>query len=319
MIDRHGLRPVVAVCGTLSTLAWILLPMVGYWLYVSLAFVAGLFTVPTGSLARQFVASLVPEDQRRPAYSLNMMLMELSFVIGPASGILLITAYSATATLAGIGLWRALSYVVLYILNWPTRNVDEVAASPNRVRPKLRTWMSGRLLAVMFVSAGALFVLYGTELALIAVLRASDQLAFTGYVIAAMSIASIVGGYVHGVVHRSWSQMKLALAMSLLLLPVVFFDDVWWWLMLALLPTNLLCTPTLAAGSEAVAKLAPSTVRGEVMGLHDSAYRIGQTLSAPIVGFAIDSVSPAMGFVAAACGGVVLVGMGALCTRFSAA
>ena len=319
MIDRHGLRPVVAVCGTLSTLAWILLPMVSYWFYVLLAFVAGLFTVPTGSLARQFVASLVPEDQRRPAYSLNMMLMELSFVIGPATGILLITTYSATATLAGIGLWRALSYVVLYVLNWPTRNVDEVAANPDRVRPKLRTWMSGRLLAVMFVSAGALFVLYGTELALIAVLRASDQLAFTGYVIAAMSIASIVGGYVHGIVHRSWSQMKLALAMSLLLLPVVFFDDVWWWLMLALLPTNLLCTPTLAAGSEAVAKLAPSSVRGEVMGLHDSAYRIGQTLSAPIVGFAIDSVSPAMGFVAAACGGIVLVGVGALCTlRISA-
>ena len=318
-IDRHGLRPVVAVCGMLSTLAWIMLPLVSYWLYVFLAFVAGLFTVPTGSLARQFVASLVPEDQRRPAYSLNMMLMEVSFVIGPASGILLITAYSATATLAGIGLWRALSYVVLYRLNWPTRNLEEVAKNPDRVRPKLRTWMSGRLLAVMFVSAGALFVLYGTELALIAVLRASDQLAFTGYVIAAMSIASIVGGYVHGIVHRSWSQMRLALAMSLLLLPVVFFDGVWWWLMLALLPTNLLCTPTLAAGSEAVAKLAPSSVRGEVMGLHDSAYRIGQTLSAPIVGFAIGSVSPAMGFVAAACGGIVLVGMGALCNLWISA
>ena len=55
------------------------------------------------------------------------------------------------------------------------------------------------------------------------------------------------------------------------------------------------------------------------MGLHDSAYRIGQTLSAPIVGFAIDSVSPAMGFVAAACGGIALVGMGTLCTRYSTA
>lgn len=317
MIDRHGLRPVVAVCGTLSTVAWLLLPVVSYPVYVGLAFVAGVFTVPTGSLARQFVASLVPEDKRRPAYSLNMMLMELGFVIGPATGILLITSYSATAAILGIGIWRALSYIVLYKLNWPTRSLDEVAQDPNRVRPKLHTWMSGRLMGVMFVSAAALFVLYGTELALIAVLRSNDELAFTGYVIAAMSVASIAGGFVHGIVHRSWPQTRLALAMSLLLLPVALFDQVWWWLMLALLPTNLLCTPTLAAGSEAVAKLAPASVRGEVMGLHDSAYRIGQTLSAPLVGFAIDSLSPAMGFVAAALGGLVLISMAALCNLWT--
>ena len=312
-IDRHGLRPVVAVSGTISTIAWLALPLANYPVYVCLAFIAGMFTVPTGSLARQFVASLVPEDKRRPAYSLNMMLMELGFVIAPATGILLITTYSATATIVGIGVWRALSYIVLYKLNWPTRSLDEVAEAPTRIRPKLRTWMSGRLLSVMFVSAAALFVLYGTELALIAVLRSNGEIGFTGYVIAAMSLASIMGGFVHGIVHRSWSQIRLALAMSLLLLPVALFDQVWWWLMLALLPTNLLCTPTLAAGSEAVAKLAPANVRGEVMGLHDSAYRIGQTLSAPLVGFAIDSFSPAMGFVAAASGGLVLIAMAALC------
>jgi predicted MFS family arabinose efflux permease len=101
--------------------------------------------------------------------------------------------------------------------------------------------------------------------------------------------------------------------MSLLLLPVVFFDHVWWWLLLALLPTNLLCTPTLAASSEAVAQLAPASVRGQVMGLQDSANRMGQTLSMPLVGYAIDSLSPAMGFVAAACGGLVLIAIAALC------
>jgi MFS family permease len=67
MMDRHGLRPVVAVCGALSTIAWVLLPLVNYTLFVALAFAAGVFTIPTGSLSRQFVASLVPEDQRRPA------------------------------------------------------------------------------------------------------------------------------------------------------------------------------------------------------------------------------------------------------------
>ncbi len=313
MMDRHGLRPVVAICGALSTIAWVLLPLVNYALFVALAFAAGVFTIPTGSLSRQFVASLVPEDQRRPAYSLNTMLMELSFVITPAIGILLITTYSATATLVGIGVWRALSYVALYLLNWPIRNVDEVANDTDPVHLKLREWLNARLIGVLLVSAGALFVLFGTELALIAVLRENGEIAYTGYVIAAMSIASIAGGFVHGIVHRSWSLTRLAVTMSLLLLPVVYFHQVWWWLLLALLPTNLLCTPTLAASSEAVADLAPARVRGQVMGLQDSANRMGQTLSMPLVGFAIDSLSPAMGFVAAALGGLVMIGMAALC------
>ncbi len=313
MMDRHGLRPVVAICGALSTIAWVLLPLVNYALFVALAFAAGVFTIPTGSLSRQFVASLVPEDQRRPAYSLNTMLMELSFVITPAIGILLITTYSATATLVGIGVWRALSYVALYLLNWPIRNVDEVANDTDPVHLKLHEWLNARLIGVLLVSAGALFVLFGTELALIAVLRENGEIAYTGYVIAAMSIASIAGGFVHGIVHRSWSLTRLAVTMSLLLLPVVYFHQVWWWLLLALLPTNLLCTPTLAASSEAVADLAPARVRGQVMGLQDSANRMGQTLSMPLVGFAIDSLSPAMGFVAAALGGLVLIGMAALC------
>lgn len=316
MMDRHGLRPVVALCGALSTLAWVSLPVVNYAPFVALAFAAGVFTIPTGSLSRQFVASLVPEDQRRPAYSLTTMLMELSFVITPALGILLITTYSATAVLFGIGAWRAASYIALYMLNWPIRDVGESAPSPDKVGLKWRQWFSARLLSVLLVSAGALFVLFGTELALIAVLRENGEIAYTGYVIAVMSIASITGGFVHGMVHRSWSLMRLAVTMSLLLLPVVFFDQVWWLLMLALLPTNLLCTPTLAASSEAVAKLAPASVRGQVMGLQDSANRLGQTLSMPLVGFAIDTSSPAMGFVAAASGGLVLIGMAALFDRW---
>lgn len=196
MIDKHGLRPVVTVCGTLSTVAWALLPFVPFLMFIGLAFLASLFTVPTGSLARQFVATLVPEDQRRPAYSLNMMLMELSFVIGPTVGILLITLYSPMATLVGIGLWRAVSYVALYRLNWPTRTPEEISIEAKPVRPALKTWMSGRLISALFVSAGALFVLSGTELALIAVLRENGQIGYTGYVIAAMSIASIAGGFV---------------------------------------------------------------------------------------------------------------------------
>lgn len=313
MVDKHGLRPVVAVCGVLSTIAWALLPFVPFAAFIGLSFLASVFTVPTGSLARQFVATLVPEDHRRPAYSLNMMLMELSFVIGPTVGILLITFYSPMATLAGIGIWRAVSYIVLYRLNWPTRTPEEIAIEAKPVRPPLKTWMSGRLISALFVSAGALFVLSGTELALIAVLRENGQISFTGYVIAAMSIASIAGGFVHGIVHRSLSQASLALGMSLLLLPVALFDQTWWILMIALLPTNLLCTPTLAAGSETMANLAPSNVRGEAMGLQDSAYRVGQTMATPLVGLAIDSLSPSFGFLAAAMGGIVLVGMAALC------
>ncbi|GAA3559240.1 MFS transporter [Amycolatopsis ultiminotia] len=313
-IDRYGLRPVVAACGTTSTVFWFAVPHLSYPVLVACALPAGVLTVPAGSLARQILAALVPPEQRRAAYSLDTILVEATFMIGPAAGIAAITSLSATVALSGIGLIFGITALLTYLLNPPIRNEDEQAPAGTG-RPPLRTWLSGPLAATLLVAAGALFCLIGTEVATLAALRSHGDVSWTGLVIVVMCAASIVGGIAHGAVRRAPPQSVLMLLLAVLVIPVGLADRPWWLLMLALIPTNLLCAPTIAATTETVSSLAPPAVRGEAMGLQDASTRLGLAAGSPVVGFAIDHSSPAWGFAAAGFGGLLLAAIGLLWTR----
>lgn len=320
MLDRYGLRRVVVGCGICSTLFWVSIPHLSYLTLVVLALPAGMIAVPVSSLSRQVLAVLVPEEQRRAAFSLDSISIETSFILGPAVSILVLTQVSSLVALTGIGVCLALTSVALYVANPPTRGAAESGQAAATTRPRLRSWLDGRLLGALLIAVGALFTLMGTELAAVAALRANGETAWTGVVIALMAVASIAGGVVHGAVRRSLSQATLAMLLGLLVLPVGLFDHSWWVLVIALIPMNLMCTPTLAAGTETVSNLAPPRARGEAMGLQDSATRLGIALGAPVVGFAIDHTSPGWGFTAAGLGGLAVAGLGVLCRqRWSAA
>jgi MFS family permease len=76
MIDRYGQRPVVAVCGTCSTAFWLGIPHLPYPALLALAIPAGMTALPVNSIASQVLTALVPEDQRRTAFSLDTVLVE---------------------------------------------------------------------------------------------------------------------------------------------------------------------------------------------------------------------------------------------------
>jgi predicted MFS family arabinose efflux permease len=311
-IDRYGLRPVVAVCGISTTAFWASTPYLPYFVLVTIALPAGLLTVPAGSLARQVLAALVPEGQRRAAFSLDTISVEASFMVGPSVGILVITQVSAKVALTGIGVCFGLAAIALLVLNPPVRGEDEPVRDRTDIRPPLRSWLSGRLIATLLIAIGALFTLVGTEVAVLAALRANGDVRWTGLVITLMCIASMAGGIVHGAVRKSLSQSKLMLLLALLVIPVGLLDQPWWLLAIALIPTNLACAPTLAATTETVSKIAPTRVRGEAMGLQDSATRLGLALGGPVVGFVIDHSTPAWGFAAAGLGGLAVASLGVL-------
>jgi predicted MFS family arabinose efflux permease len=319
LVDRYGLRPVVAVCGVCSTAYWMSTPHLPYLALVTIALPAGMLAVPAGSLARQVLAALVPERQRRTAFALDTISVETSFMVGPSAGILVTTQLSSTVALTGIGVFFALTATALVLMNPLIRSEDEAPRDSTQARPLVRSWLTGRLIATLLVAAGALFTLVGTEVATLAALRTHGELDWTGLTITAMCVASIIGGVVHGAVHRSLSQSKLMLLLGLLVIPAGLFDHPWWLLALALIPTNLACAPTLAATTETVSALAPARVRGEAMGLQDSATRLGLAIGSPVVGFAIDHTSPAWGFAAAGLGGLTLASLGVFWHRCSRA
>ena len=309
-LDRYGLRPVVAACGAATTAFWLAVPHLPYLALVLTAVPAGMLAVPSGSITRQFLAAVMPAGQLRAAYSLDTVAIEMTFMIGPALAIVAITQLPPTFTLSAVGVLFGATAVLIWLADPPIRDHEEIGE--HHIRPPLRSWLTGRLVATLLIAAGALFVLVGTELATLASLRAHGDLEVTGLVIAAMCVASIVGGIVHGAVKRSLSQGVLMLLLALLVVPVGLLEQPWWLLMLVLIPTNLMCAPTLAATTETVSKIAPPQVRGEAMGLQDASTRLGLAIGSPVVGFAIDHSSPAWGFAAAGLGGLVLAAGGLL-------
>ncbi len=309
-LDRYGLRPVVAACGVATTAFWVVVPHLPYLALVFVAVPAGMLSVPSGSITRQFLAAVVPADQLRAAYSLDTVAIEMTFMIGPALAIVSITQLSATLTLSAVGALFGGTAVLIWLSNPPIRDHEEAGSLD--ARPPLRSWLTGRLVATFLIAAGALFVLVGTELATLASLRAHGDLQVTGLVIAIMCVASIIGGIIHGAVRRSLSQGVLMLLLALLVVPVGLLEQPWWLLMLVLIPTNMMCAPTLAATTETTSRLAPPQVRGEAMGLQDASTRLGLAIGGPVVGFAIDHSSPAWGFAAAGLGGLVIAAGGLL-------
>ncbi|WP_019813837.1 MFS transporter [Saccharomonospora saliphila] len=308
LIDRHGLRPVLALCGITSTAFWISAPHLPYAILLVAALPAGALVVPAGSIARQVLTALVPPEHRRTAFSLDTMSVEVSYMTGPVAAIAVTTQLSSTATLCGIGVAFGVLAATLFRINPRVRTAEESAGAA--ARPPLRSWLSRPLVATLLIATGALFVLVGTELTTVAALRESGEVAWTGVVIAVMCLASLLGGLAHGAARRSLSQLTLMIGLAALVLPVGLVDHPWWLLALALIPSNLLCAPTLAATTESVSVLVPHTVRGEAMGVQDSATRMGLALGSPVVGAVLDYAGPAAGFAAAGLGGLVFAAVG---------
>ncbi|MEH1165437.1 MFS transporter [Micromonospora sp. CPCC 205539] len=295
LVDRRGLRPVLVLTGIVEAVFWSTAPSLPYPLLLPAAFVAGSLALPIFSVVRQSIAALVPEDGRRPAYALDSMSVELSFMIGPALAVALVTAISAQTTMYLVGAGIVAAGVALWLLDPPIRSATEPAGPPRRV-PR-REWLTPRLLAVLAVSAAATLVLGGTDVAVVAVLRASGEIGWTGAVLAIWAVASLAGGFAYGAVHRSLSPLALTAALGLCTIPVGLGGAHWWLLCLTLIPAGALCAPTIAASADAVSRLAPAEVRGEAMGLHGSAVTVGIAVGAPLAGAVIDASAPLWGFV----------------------
>ncbi|MFV2113615.1 MFS transporter [Micromonospora sp. LOL_025] len=304
LVDRRGLRPVLVLTGTAEAVFWSTAPMLPYPVLLPAAFLAGSLALPIFSVIRQSIAAMVPPERRRPAYALDSMAVELSFMVGPALTVAAVTAISARTTLYLVGAGIVAAGVAFWVLDPPTRGGGEPAGPQARV-PR-RSWLTPRLLAVLAVSAAGTLVLGGTDVAVVAVLRESGDVGWTGAVLAVWAVASLVGGFAYGAVTRSFSPLVLMAALSLCTIPVGLGGAHWWLLCLALLPAGALCAPTIAATSDAVSRLVPASVRGEAMGLHGSAVTVGIAIGAPLAGAVIDVSAPAWGFAVTGAVGVLV-------------
>ncbi|MBE1487440.1 MFS transporter [Plantactinospora soyae] len=296
LVDRRGLRPVLALTTVAEAAFWLTAPLMPYPVLLGGALLGGLLCLPVFGVARQSVAALVPAEKRRPAYALDSMAVELSFMVGPILAVLLATSVSPKATLLVVSGGVVLAGLALFWLNPPTRADHEPLDAARPV--SRREWLTPRMLGLLAISAATTLVLGGTDVAVVAVLRAAEQVEWTGLVLAVWAAFSLVGAFVYGMVSRSVSPLLIVTMLGLCTIPVGFGGTQWWSLGLALLPAGMLCAPALASTANAVSQLVPASVRGEAMGLQNSAITVGLALGAPLAGAVIDASAPAWGFAA---------------------
>ncbi|GIE29054.1 hypothetical protein Ait01nite_020990 [Actinoplanes italicus] len=306
LIDRWGLRPVLVLTTVAEVIYWLVAQALPYWVLLPVAAVGGFLALPAFSVARQAIAALTPESHRLPAFALDSMTTELSFMAGPALGVLIVTTAGSRPAMLSLAVGILLAGIGLWLLDPPVRAAHEAPVSGSAARVPRRTWLKPRFVAILAVTMAATLVLSGTDVAVVAILRDSGQTQWAGLVLSLWALFSLIGGFAYGLVRRGLPILLLFTPMAILTIPVGLGGDHWALLALLLIPAGSLCAPTITASSDAISRMIPAGARGEAMGLHNSALTVGVACGAPLAGLAIDRWGPEWGFVAVGAVGVVV-------------
>jgi MFS family permease len=308
LVDRRGLRTMLVLTLSAQAVFWGVAPLLSYPALLVGALLGGLLGVPVYSVTRQSIAVLVPPERRRPAFALDSMSVEISYIIGPAVGAVLALQVSSTAAMWTVGACWLVAGGALILLNPPTR---APAAEDSGPPPPVRQWLDLRLLGALLATMAAVIVVFGTELSMIAGLELGGQAGWIPVVNAVWCVASLTGGFLYGAARRSRSLPLLVGCLGAAALPVAFAGP-WWSYALLLVPTGLLIAPSMAASAETVSTLTPEHVRGLVTGLHGSAITLGAAVATPLAGLLVDLASPAAAVLAVGgigIGAAALVGL----------
>lgn len=311
--DRRGPVRVLLLTAVLHPLALVVLVLVAAsglptWVLVLPAVMGGATVPPLGPVMRAIWGALLEGPLRATAYSLESVVIELCFVLGPLlTALLAATIDPAAAVLAAAGLavggalWMAATPVVRAV-------VPVVAASPGRTGPLASPAVRALLLTVVGIGVG-----FGAiEVALPAYVEAEGaRPASAGILLAVWSLGSIVGGLVYGGLHlvtshrRQLPVLVAALAVGTVL-PLLAGGPV---LMgLALFAYGLAIAPFTACNAVLLGEAAPPGTVTEAFAWSSSMIFGGAALGSGIAGVLVERAGPTAGLaVTAVAGGLSLV------------
>ena len=200
IIDRRGPRAVLLATGVVCPLALLVLlladrlalPITGM---VAAAAVAGAFAPPlTGMMRTLWRYRFDDEDQRKTAFALDAVLIELAFTLGPMLVAALLAGASPKIAFAAACLLVAAA-VPVFALSPALRYWREPSGAGQRLLGPLA---EPRLLAVYAVTFLLMLALGLLEIGYAGFATAAAMPAFAGVLIAVNSIGSGAGGLLYG-------------------------------------------------------------------------------------------------------------------------
>lgn len=284
-LDRIGLRAALVPSLVVLTVCWSIAPWVGYWPLLGFVAVSGLFMIPSFSIVRQVLIGAVPDHQRTAVLSVDSVVVEFSFMIGPVLGVLAAVYLPTTTALVIFQLATVVGGIVLWVANPPLRS--ETSPGEAAAKPGIRVLLSPVVIAILAISVTATIILTGEDLGTVAALRHMGHVSAIGWVLALWGLGSAVGGIVYGALHRHPPAGVLLVFLAVSTTLVAFTTNQATFTVL-LFVSGLFCAPTITATIDDLTRNVPAQVRGEAMGWHGSALTLGGAAGAPLVGWAID-------------------------------
>lgn len=317
--DRRGPAVVLRSTGIAQPLAFLLLAVLAEAgaPTVAMAGAAGLIGVsvpPLGSVMRALWGELVAGNQLATAYSLESVVVELCFVLGP----LVVGALALLAPEAGVlacGLVAATGALAL-AANPRVRQVVPHAARPTSLLgPLVSPVVRACLLNVLWIGTG-----FGTiEVGVLAFVDEQGRSrAAAGVVLAVWSLGSVVGGLVYGGLHLTAPasrQLPLLVALTgvAAALPVLSPGVVLLALLLAVAGSTI--APFSACNSLLLGSSAPPGTVTEAFAWNGSMIFGGAAMGTAVAGVLVDSSGARAALLATVVTGLLTLGSSALGLR----
>lgn len=200
IIDRIGPRLPLRVCGVMDPICFALM-IVSVWLGLPIAIIVasvvlmGLFTTPIATLTRALWRHRFDaDDDRRMAFSVDAVLMEINFTMGPALiGLVLAVAEPTIAILVA---WMAATSSILIFTRNPALKYWK-QESPSE-RHLLGPLTEGRLILLFVILFGLAMACGMLEVGYPAYTTSLSIPAFAGVLLAVNSFGSAIGGALFG-------------------------------------------------------------------------------------------------------------------------
>lgn len=263
LIDRHGPRLLLSITGVMQpmALAGVLLAAhfgLRFAALAACAALAGIFASPITNLTRTLWRHRFErEDDRRTAFALDAVTIEINFTLGPAIVAAVLALAGASAAFA-LAIGTVVASVIIY---WASGTLAHFRRAP-AVKRHLFGPLTEPRLWLVFVATFGLTMAFGLlEVGYPAYATALAMPAAAGLLLAVNSLGSAIGGTLYGGMRfRAGVERQFAAAMGLMAVPLFLHALVLQPIAFGVVAflAGALIAPAITAQSVLVSRFAPA-------------------------------------------------------------
>ena len=313
LVDKRGQRRVVlpfaawsTVCGLATVvLSWLDAP--AWTLFVSYALSAILPEMGPLSRARWAHVFAGDADTLHTAMSLEQVMDEASFVVGPVLGVMLSTLWFPEA-----GLLVAFVLYFSGMVAFVSARATEPPVVPHEDRPAGYAVRRPGMLVVAAVLAMVGVIFGGNEVVAVAVAKAAGNEGFSSVILSLFALGSTISGVAFGArVFRSTLTRRFLLAaigMFVLEAPALVVTDLWG-IAIVMFVAGSATAPMLITAMSLSQRLVPAALVTEGMSVAITGILIGISTGAAVGGWAIERWGPHEAYAVPVTAGAVAVAL----------